>query len=105
MEDAGRDGGSFAAVFGGHASAGNSCDDGSCSARGVRRFYNTTTSHKGDAALTACDTGFHMASLFELTNGDLEYDTTRGLINPAGDAAYSLAILRSTRGVVTVGVS
>ncbi len=63
---AGQGGGSFAAVIGGTPSAGNSCDDGSCTRRGERRYYLTTTSFDGNEALGACDAGFHMASFFEI---------------------------------------
>ena len=48
--------------------------------RTARLFYLTTTDHNGSEALTACATGFHMASLWEiLDTSNLRYDTTRGL--------------------------
>lgn len=47
--------------------------------RTARSFYLTTTDHNGSEALTACDTGFHMASLWEiLDTSNLRYDTSRG---------------------------
>jgi len=66
-------------VNGGHAAAGNACFDGSCSRRGARRFYLTTTSMNGSQPLTACALGFHFASLWEIfAFATLDYDTTRG---------------------------
>ena len=44
-----------------------------------RRFYLTRESHPGNAALTACATGFHMASLWEIHDpSNLRYDTQLG---------------------------
>jgi hypothetical protein len=58
---------------------GNSCDDGLCSSDGRRRFYLTTTTHQGGAAPSACASGFHMASLWEIHDvSGLRYDTSRG---------------------------
>jgi hypothetical protein len=51
---------------GGVATAGNFCDDGRCTRDGRRRYFLSTTSVPGSQALTACGTGFHMASLPEL---------------------------------------
>jgi Right handed beta helix region len=66
-------------VNGGHAAAGNACFDGSCSRRGARRFYLTTTSMNGSQPLTACSLGFHFANLWELFDvAVLEYDTGEG---------------------------
>lgn len=64
-----------------HASGGNSCEDFSCSRRGARRYYLTGSAHDGLEAPSACDAGFHFASLHEV--GDfaaLEYDATRGQV-------------------------
>lgn len=63
----------------GTATAGNYCDDGSCTARGERRYYVTTSSFDGANTLSACGIGFHMASLHEIrdTSG-LHYDAIRG---------------------------
>ncbi|HKJ18791.1 MAG TPA: hypothetical protein VJ984_15660 [Xanthomonadales bacterium] len=70
------------AIIGGRPTAGNICGDGSCSTRGIRRFYLTKTAFPADEALTACAAGFHMASLFELRDpGNLEYDTLRGFVD------------------------
>ena len=72
-------GGGQRAVEGGRASAGNSCDDYSCSPRGERRYYVTPDSFHGDEALTACAPGFHMASLWELFEpSTLYYDVDLG---------------------------
>src|SRR5262249_29960257 len=44
------------------------------------RYYLTTVGVQGNAALTACDKDFHMASLWEIHDtSNLEYDTSRGL--------------------------
>ena len=44
------------------------------------KYYLTSVSVPGDAALTACDPGFHMASLWEIHDtSNLQYDTGRGL--------------------------
>ncbi len=45
-----------------------------------RHFYITPDSgYQGDQALTACDSGYHMASLWELLDvSNLIYDTGRG---------------------------
>jgi hypothetical protein len=70
---------SFPAFDGGTATAGNFCDDGSCSLDGRRRYYLTTGTYNGSQALTACGAGFHMASLWEILDPTvLQYDTTRG---------------------------
>jgi hypothetical protein len=44
-----------------------------------RRFYLTNSWHKGNEALSACATGYHMASLWEIHDlSNLKYDTTLG---------------------------
>lgn len=61
-------------IEGSRATSGNVCSDGSCSARGARRFYLTSTKHNGAQALQACTEGFHMASLWEIYEvSGLEY--------------------------------
>lgn len=55
--------GTSAAVQGGRATAGNVCDDGSCSSSPVGRYYLTTTSHDGSPAGGACAQGFHAGAL------------------------------------------
>ena len=71
------------AVERGTASAGNLCDDGSCSPRGTRRYYMTPEQVPGNQVLTACDPGFHTASIHEIwETSTLEYDTTRGIQQP-----------------------
>ena len=43
------------------------------------RYYMTKEKHQGNTALTACSTGFHMASLWEIFDPSTrQYDTTRG---------------------------
>ena len=65
---------------GGSASGGNTCDDGGCAPRGERRYYLTVDSSlDGSEPASACDPGFHFASMFELLDvGSLFYDVTRG---------------------------
>ncbi len=67
------------AVFGGAPTAGNACDDGSCT-RVVRpRYYLTQGLFDGDHGAQVCAAGFRMASLGELLNPSaLRYDTTLG---------------------------
>jgi len=44
-----------------------------------RWFYLTTTSQNGAGALTACESGFHMANIYEIFDvSNLRYDTGRG---------------------------
>ncbi|MDJ0786469.1 MAG: hypothetical protein QNK05_06645 [Myxococcota bacterium] len=80
-------GGSEAAVFGGRAGAGNTCDDGSCSPRGSRRYYLTPDTVEGDHGADDCAPGFQMASIYELAlSSNLEYDTALGEVNPDSGA-------------------
>jgi hypothetical protein len=61
------------------ATGGNMCDDKLCSARGERRYYLTKTGVTGDHALTACSSGYHMASLWEIRDtAVLTYDKELG---------------------------
>ena len=72
-----------------HASAGNSCPDGSCTRRGSRRFYLTKTGFNGAQALTACATGYHMANRWELLDpSNLDYDNLLGWRN--GDNGFGM---------------
>jgi hypothetical protein len=46
---------------------------------GAKRYFLTTGSFAGNAALTACGKGFHMASLWEILDPTvLRYDAKRG---------------------------
>jgi len=66
-------------VSGGKPTGGNVCDDGRCPLG--RRFYLTQNPFFGDQPLTACDSGFHMASRWELQQvSSLTYDSTRGFV-------------------------
>lgn len=58
--------GNSLSVSGGHATGGNVCSDKLCSVSGAQRFYLTTAGVNGANALTACTSGFHMASLWEI---------------------------------------
>jgi hypothetical protein len=45
-----------------------------------RRFYLTQTTHNGSQALTACASGYHMASLWEIFDtSNLRYNTVLGV--------------------------
>jgi hypothetical protein len=47
---------------------------------GARQFYLTENSFSGNETLTACDEGYHMASIWEiLDTSNLRYDTTMGV--------------------------
>jgi hypothetical protein len=47
------------------------------------KFYLTQDDFLGNAALTACDHGYHMASLWEILEpGSLQYDSNRGFVTP-----------------------
>lgn len=80
VSEAGLGGGGHQGINGGQASANNVCDDGSCHwVDNRRRFYLTQDLHMGGDALAACASGFHMATLWELTEpGNLHYDTNLG---------------------------
>jgi len=55
----------------------DTCGGGICTS--ARRYYLTTSTHQGDEPLSACVSGFHMASIWEMSNpGDLSYDTLLG---------------------------
>lgn len=67
------------AIVSGAATAGNVCADGSCSRRGARRYYMTPAQYTGSQVLTACEPGFHFASIHEIwDHSTLEYDAVRG---------------------------
>lgn len=86
VSDAGLGGGGEPAVSGGEPTAGNRCDDGSCSSRGQRRYYLSENETIGTGALAVCDPGFHLASFSELAQtSNLEYDTRRGLTYDGSD--------------------
>jgi hypothetical protein len=59
---------------------GNRCPpEDLCTSDDRRAFYLTSSNIVADSVLTACDTGFHMASLWEIFDvSRLRYDTTRG---------------------------
>lgn len=49
------------------------------STSGMRQFYLSTTAVSGDQAATACAEGYHMASMWEITDpSNLKYDTSLG---------------------------
>jgi hypothetical protein len=67
---------------------------------GLRKYYRTATSYLPTEALTACATGYHFASLWEiLDTSNLEYDTILG--DYQDDSGYGP--LTSRRGWVRTG--
>jgi hypothetical protein len=53
--------------------------DGSVLTSASRKYYQTNTNFTGGQATTACASGFHMASIYEILNISLlTYDTTLG---------------------------
>ncbi len=51
--------------------------------RTLRKYYVTQTLHSGSEALTACATGYHMASVWEIFDmSNLKYETQLGLTRP-----------------------
>ena len=56
------------------------------------KFYLTQEEVAGNAALTACAGGYHMASLWEILElSNLKYDTSRGFVTPdAGSGPPSM---------------
>lgn len=49
----------------------------------ARLYYMSTDFFQGNQTLTACEPGFHMASLWEIFNFSvLTYDTSRGIVSP-----------------------
>lgn len=87
------------AIARGTAIGGNYCDDGSCSADGRRLYYLTTSVFSGAEALSACVTGFHMASLWEIMDpSQLKYDVNRGFATQdsgSGPPSDGLAWIRT----------
>ncbi len=82
----------FPAVEGGSATAGNFCDDGSCSRVTRRRFYATTATFVGADADDPgnCADGFHFASLWEIfAPSDLKYDSSLGAAPTSGPGPVS----------------
>jgi hypothetical protein len=46
---------------------------------GMRQYYLTELEYKGDEALTACEAGYHMASLWEIADpSNLKYNSVLG---------------------------
>lgn len=64
--DADLAGGDFGAISGGRATDGNLCDDGSCSATRLRKYYLTEEAYTGNETLSACSAGFHFAAFREI---------------------------------------
>ena len=77
----------------GNASRGGSrCGGGICTER--RRFYLTQTTHDGNEALGACESGFHMASIMEIReSGHWRYDSFLGVDTPDAGSGLPLSDL------------
>ena len=68
----------FLTLRGDSASASGTEADQAAST-GTRQFYLTSALAIGDEALTACAAGYHMASLWEITDlSNLRYNTSLG---------------------------
>ena len=51
--------------------------------KGLRKYYRTQANYTGSQATTACEKGFHMASLWEIFNTSaLQYDVNLGFTLP-----------------------
>jgi hypothetical protein len=65
----------------------------------VRSFYLTKASFNGAQALTACASGYHMASLWEIFDtSNIKYDTALGLIKDdsgSGPPSFSFGWIRT----------
>jgi hypothetical protein len=69
-----------------------------------RGFYLTPTVHTGDQALTACVSGFHMASLWEILDpSHLRYDTSLGVTQADSGSGPPLTIFSGSGWVRTGG--
>lgn len=81
--------GQTASVEGGTATGGNLCEDGLCRANlARRRYYLTKPRFLPTEAPTACATGFHFASFWELHEpARLDYDTNLGLFIPVAQGS------------------
>lgn len=66
-----------------------------------RKFYLTQTTHNGSQALTACASGYHMASLWEIFDtSNLRYDTVLGVTQDdsgSGPPSQALGWMRTGR--------
>ena len=82
---------------------GNTCDDARCSAVPQRHYYLTQATSLGGGVLTACDEGFHTATLHEISApGALTYDWVRGenhLDSGKGPPANYFGWVRSGRDI------
>ena len=99
-------GGGERALEGGSATSGNACDDQSCTPRGERRFYLTRTLHTGGQASQACDPGFHMAAVTELSDyGQRVYDLSRGYQLPDSGSGAPVGSISGAAGWARSGKS
>ena len=62
--------------------------------RTLRKFYVTQTTHAGNEALSGCNAGYHMASMWEILDvSNLQYETSLGLTRPdSGSGPPTLGI-------------
>ena len=75
-----------------------------------KSYYLTQTTHNGSQALTACASGYHMASLYEIIDpSNLKYDTQLGFTyadsgtGPATNVAGSIRTGSGSNGFNTPG--
>jgi hypothetical protein len=72
----------FLALTGGSASA-SEIEASRAPSTGMRQFYLTLLAFDGDDVLTACEAGYHMASLWEIADpSNLKYNTVLGSTKP-----------------------
>ena len=75
--------------------------------RTLRRYYLTQAFHNGGDALTACATGYHMASLWEILDvSNLQYDTELGFRRDdagSGPAVLGIGWVRTGQDAFTGG--
>jgi hypothetical protein len=84
-------------LAGGRATGGNSCDDSRCTRTGARRYYLSADTKDGANARSACGSGFHMASIWEIKDTTaLVYDASLGL--SLGDSGSGPPTNKGTAG-------
>ena len=65
-----------------------------------RKFYLTQTEHTGSQALTACASGYHMASLWEILDpSNLQYNKALGTTGDGSGPPTSISLQNTTVNV------
>ena len=63
----------------GESAAASETETAAVQVTGMRQYYLTELEYKGDEVLTACATGYHMASFWEIADpSNLKYNTSLG---------------------------